>query len=283
MPQRFCVQIERDAEGDLVASVIDLPGCHAQARSMGELTNRLHEAIADCTGMSVQDVRITKQTEKFVSGKSILRSFNDLGQLTAEMHVHGMIAISLKRDYRPNGEIEEIYCVNKRLVSRQRYLKEREKYPDMPHPDDNSEDISGELVAGTARERRQQRVAAKTHVPDAEQARQGDVFCRDVMEAGECQDAQEWIKSGSNTLGELTPAQSRKLVAKLVSLGSSKIHACRIDQEGDWANTGHLVVELPAEASVRKAILRQIAKLAAKQGYAGPVDDGQRLAYLKLD
>lgn len=37
--------VERDAEGYFVASVLELPGCHTQARSMDTLEKRLREAI----------------------------------------------------------------------------------------------------------------------------------------------------------------------------------------------------------------------------------------------
>jgi predicted RNase H-like HicB family nuclease len=46
MDRRFHVVIERDSEGYYVASVPALPGCHTQARSLDELSERTKEAIA---------------------------------------------------------------------------------------------------------------------------------------------------------------------------------------------------------------------------------------------
>lgn len=46
MDRNFHVVIERDSEGYYVASVPTLPGCHTQARSLDELTERIKEAIA---------------------------------------------------------------------------------------------------------------------------------------------------------------------------------------------------------------------------------------------
>ena len=40
--------IERDDEGFYVASVPRLPGCHTQARSLDDLTQRIREAIELC-------------------------------------------------------------------------------------------------------------------------------------------------------------------------------------------------------------------------------------------
>ncbi len=42
---RFNVVIERDADGFLVASVPQLPGCHTQAKTMDELLKRVKAAI----------------------------------------------------------------------------------------------------------------------------------------------------------------------------------------------------------------------------------------------
>ncbi len=43
--QKFTIIIERDEEGWLVSEVVELPGCHTQAKSMDELIERTKEAI----------------------------------------------------------------------------------------------------------------------------------------------------------------------------------------------------------------------------------------------
>ena len=48
MPRQFDVVIERDETGYYVASVPQLPGCHTQARSLDEVTQRIREAIELC-------------------------------------------------------------------------------------------------------------------------------------------------------------------------------------------------------------------------------------------
>jgi predicted RNase H-like HicB family nuclease len=45
MSRNYHVVVERDAEGYYVASVPSLPGCHTQARSLDELSERIKEAI----------------------------------------------------------------------------------------------------------------------------------------------------------------------------------------------------------------------------------------------
>ena len=41
----FTVMIEKDEDGYYVASVVELPGCHTQAKSLDELSSRTKEAI----------------------------------------------------------------------------------------------------------------------------------------------------------------------------------------------------------------------------------------------
>lgn len=48
MKRSFTVVIERDADGYLVASVPELPGCHTQAKSLDKLQERIREAIELC-------------------------------------------------------------------------------------------------------------------------------------------------------------------------------------------------------------------------------------------
>jgi predicted RNase H-like HicB family nuclease len=48
LPRQFDVVIERDKEGYYGASVPQIPGCHTQARSLDEVTQRIREAIELC-------------------------------------------------------------------------------------------------------------------------------------------------------------------------------------------------------------------------------------------
>lgn len=48
LTRQFDVIIERDEEGYYVASVPQLPGCHSQAHSLDEVTQRIREAIELC-------------------------------------------------------------------------------------------------------------------------------------------------------------------------------------------------------------------------------------------
>jgi len=42
---RLTVVIEKDEDGYYVASVLELPGCHTQAKDLNELMERVKEAI----------------------------------------------------------------------------------------------------------------------------------------------------------------------------------------------------------------------------------------------
>ena len=44
--RKFTVVIEKDEDGYYVATVIELSGCHTQAKSLDELNKRIKEAIS---------------------------------------------------------------------------------------------------------------------------------------------------------------------------------------------------------------------------------------------
>lgn len=46
MTQKFNVVIEQGEDGYLISDVIELPGCHTQAKTMDELLKRTKEAIS---------------------------------------------------------------------------------------------------------------------------------------------------------------------------------------------------------------------------------------------
>lgn len=45
MAKKYTVIIEKDEDGWLVSDVIELPGCHTQAKNMDQLIERTKEAI----------------------------------------------------------------------------------------------------------------------------------------------------------------------------------------------------------------------------------------------
>lgn len=46
--KKFTVIIERDEDGWLVSDVVELQGCHTQAKTMDQLIERTREAIQAC-------------------------------------------------------------------------------------------------------------------------------------------------------------------------------------------------------------------------------------------
>jgi predicted RNase H-like HicB family nuclease len=62
--REFVIVIERDEDGWYVASVPELRGCHTQARSLDELTQRIREAISLC--LQTADKRETRTALEFV-------------------------------------------------------------------------------------------------------------------------------------------------------------------------------------------------------------------------
>jgi len=45
MARKFTIIIEKDEDGWLVSEVVELPGCHTQAKGMDQLIERTKEAI----------------------------------------------------------------------------------------------------------------------------------------------------------------------------------------------------------------------------------------------
>tara|TARA_Y100000031_G_C7952536_1_gene262203 strand:- start:81 stop:290 length:210 start_codon:yes stop_codon:yes gene_type:complete len=45
MKRKFTLVIEKDEAGFLVSEVVELPGCHTQAKTMDQLIDRTREAI----------------------------------------------------------------------------------------------------------------------------------------------------------------------------------------------------------------------------------------------
>ena len=46
MTKKFTVVIEEGEDGYLISDVVELPGCHTQAKSLDELLERTREAIS---------------------------------------------------------------------------------------------------------------------------------------------------------------------------------------------------------------------------------------------
>lgn len=51
MAQKFNVIVEQGEDGYLISDVVELPGCHTQARTYDELLKRTKEVIALCLSM----------------------------------------------------------------------------------------------------------------------------------------------------------------------------------------------------------------------------------------
>lgn len=63
--KQFKVIIEQDEDGYFVASVPALPGCYTQAKTLPELTKRIHEAILLCLEVAKTDPQYLKRLKRF--------------------------------------------------------------------------------------------------------------------------------------------------------------------------------------------------------------------------
>ncbi len=67
MKKKYAILIEKDKAGWLVSEVIELPGCHTQAKTMDQLIERTKEAIK----AYLQDDRNEVISEEFVGVQQI--------------------------------------------------------------------------------------------------------------------------------------------------------------------------------------------------------------------
>jgi len=65
---KYTVIIEKDEGGWLVSEVVELPGCHTQAKTMDQLLNRTKEAIQAYLGTEGKKPKIS---ETFVGVQQI--------------------------------------------------------------------------------------------------------------------------------------------------------------------------------------------------------------------
>lgn len=231
-----------------------------------------------------QSVAHVSAHTKLPTGKAIALGFDGRGIQTSESHGYGMLVICLDAKFKEGVKTEEMYFVNKRLVSRVKYEKAREAYPDMPAADVSPSDIAAELSSDIAAERRQQRSRAKKHVANPERAAKLEEFCRKLFADGNAVDAIQPTREGHMTLGERNKRSSRSLIDTLTKYGAGPIWACHVQEcEPGLANSGDLVLQLPSDGALRAKLLGYMGKLAREQGFDPDVDDGQTLGYLKLD
>ena len=66
MKETFNVIVEEGEDGYLIADVVELPGCHTQAKTYDELLKRTKEAISLCLS-----VKKPQKTNKFLSLQQI--------------------------------------------------------------------------------------------------------------------------------------------------------------------------------------------------------------------
>ncbi len=70
MPKEFTMIIEKDEDGFFVDSVPQLKGCHIQASSLDELTERIREAILLC--LEVAGEKATDDSISFVGVQRVV-------------------------------------------------------------------------------------------------------------------------------------------------------------------------------------------------------------------
>lgn len=170
------------------------------------------------------------------SGKAIVRTFADDGQLVEETHRYGLLDIACTMRFANGIKIEEMYFVQKRMVRRARYEKARLGFPDMPSADQRLPDVGGELARAARKESRQisetakrrkahplseqQKEEASRQIPLFQAAGQGDVeMLRQLLDRG---DDPNWISvvAGHTPLYNACFGDSAAAVRLLIERGA---------------------------------------------------------------
>ena len=112
-----------------------------------------------------------------------------------------------------------------------------------------------------------------------------DPFCKKLLAEGNPAELRDWLKSGSNTLGELTTnAESLKLANEIYQAGAIHVYAIEIDKYPHGSeNTGKLVIELPKDNGSRNKVINWAARIAHDQGFDAYSDVGQQYIFVMLD
>ena len=232
-----------------------------------------------------EDGRLVGSTRERIhpSGRRTTIRFDTVGAKVAESHSVGLDII-LTMTFENGVKTSETYVCKRRLVGRKTYEKRRADYPDMPSADAGLQDLNAELLALERERRKAASLTSAMQKVDPERGRKLDDFCRKMMEGDGVEEALSWIDRAPNTLGEMSRAASRKLIAQLKDLGCPSLFVCKVSSVGgNCQNTSHLVIELPNAAEQRATVCAALARIAKRQGYDPYPDDGQRYQYAKLD
>lgn len=124
-------------------------------------------------------------------------------------------------------------------------------------------------------------------MPHAERGEglRADKQCRTLLAEKENREALSWLEQSKpgdiRTIGEQSPEESLKIVKGLYSAGAVKTQVIEIERVAGYGETTNIVcVELPAEASARKALFKIESRTASSQGFDPVPDEGQTYLFL---
>jgi hypothetical protein len=124
---------------------------------------------------------------------------------------------------------------------------------------------------------------------------QGDRITAKLLDDPERVEVLSWLREGveeERTLGQYgSRARSVELANEIYGAGAHEVWAVEIDRyivplvEGDrrHANSGKLVVRLPADARLRKRFFAWDAKHSRSLGFDPRKDEGQEYLFIPLD
>lgn len=221
------------------------------------------------------------KVERLPSGKILgLTVFPDGSQ--EEIHRYGDTVSIL---YRIEGGVfvSECYMDGHGFISRRKYEELIEKYSDMPAAG-KAKPLEIAVKRAISDGHKRWKKEFSLHRPDMANGKRMDEICLAILKAGAL-NLQAWLDLEKKQLPGIDRKKSMALIRKLSDAGAENIFLTEIEfPEGEWgvALAGGLVFALPDNSAQRFSILSVADKLAREFGFDGPLDDGQRLVYLRF-
>lgn len=222
---------------------------------------------------------------KYPNGHSVILHYNSDKVLTKELHVCcDRMEIFISIDYKNGKAVNETYISKKKLITRKRYEKLREQYPDMPPANQELSDFNNELLQMVKEERKQQKNKTLHHTPNMEEGKKSDEFCLNLIRTENGITAKTFLNNKKATLGEWDRKKSKKFHGSLVAAGCGEIYCCGVtDLNTPEQSCGKLVIQLPIEKANREKVFKIVNKIIQRLGFDPSLDNGQEYCFVMLD
>lgn len=222
------------------------------------------------------------EVKKLSSGKVVAITTYPDGS-AEEIHRYGDdIAILYRLEF--GKYVSESYFDADGYIGKRRYSELIRSYPDMPDAG-LAPQQEVEIKKAQQNEHKAWKKKLLRHVADKKTGNESDSICQAILRGVSCKKYIEGEMGGIVLLGELNARRSDAILNKLISANAREIFLCKseiIEPDNRKILAGGLVLELSGNDDERRNLFVLIDKIVREFGYDGPMDDGQRYAYLSF-